>query len=212
MSKYIIDEKCFPSLIFEGPQGPPGNNGPKGEPGPKGNTGPIGPTGATGEIDQYAYAMNRITTFVIKAPSSIGPTGQAFLLPFGGTGAVEIMNYGFIMDPSESTITYIGDETRYFYVQTSLGLQITSGGTLGIELRRNNQPISQSVFSFASIGSTDAQDFNIIQLQKNQYLSWYYSYEGVISTSSITLTSTGVTGLSSTRKPIQIYIQELLIP
>jgi hypothetical protein len=212
MNKYIIDKENLGCLtVLLGPQGPAGNNGEKGEMGPRGNTGPAGPTGPTGEIDQYAYAMNRITAFTIKAAGSIGPTGQAFLLPFGETGAIEIMNYGFIMDPSASTITYIGDETRYFYVQISLGLQTTSISTLGIEVRRDNQPISQAVFSTNNI-STDAQDFNIIQLQKNQFLSWYYSYEGVTSISTITLASTGVTGLSSTRKPIQIYIQELLIP
>lgn len=217
MNKYILDNRIceldFNTISFEGPRGPIGNRGVIGD---QGITGDIGETGTTGPSEyQYTFAMNRITEYDVKNGGGIN---TAILLPFGGsTGVVEIVNYGFIMDVSNSTITYIGNEPKYFYVQTSFSFNFnpTSGNAnIGIEVRKNNQPISQ--LTIASGGSTngilrsDMQDFNIILMNPNDYLSWYYSYNS--TTGTYILSSYSTSGLEGSKtKPIQIFISEVSI-
>jgi hypothetical protein len=214
MNKYILNELNCNPISFEGTLGYNGMKGAVGNQGTMGNKGITGPTGSSEY--QYVFAMNRITEYNLE---SGGGPGAQILLPFGGsTGAVEIVNNGFVMDVVNSKITYIGNKPKYFYVQTSFTFDFTPLPTvsfnIGIEVRKNNQPISQlnilSLTSSSSFIRSDIQDFNIILMNPNDYLSWYYVYSTTSGTYILSsYTTTGLEG--SKTKPIQIFISEVSV-
>jgi hypothetical protein len=197
-----------------GAQGATGATGEKGETGAQGATGATGAIGATGAQgatggvrDQQVFAFNRLTQIALSGTAN---TAQNINLFSGTTGTdfITVLSNGF-STTAPNLVRYNGVSGRWFMIHTSVAYQASSGTTFAIELNRNGNPISQARHTLGGVAPFDCQDFNVLQLSNNDTLNWRYSG----STTTGVLSSASQAGLlTSTTKPFQLIIWEILVP
>jgi hypothetical protein len=192
----------------EGTEGNTGEQGAQGLPGLDGIQGLIGDKGST--LSQNVFAMNIIgTANEINIAKDI-----KIILPIGN-GASITVNKNFQLDSTNHRITYIGDRQKYFWIHTSLCLQCTvSAASCALEVRKNGAAISHAKYSMLSTRAHfDAQDFNIVELSKNDYIDFQYIklLNGTLKLAQLQTSQFGTSSTSSTTKIFQLIIMELLI-
>jgi hypothetical protein len=192
-----------------GPTGVAGSTGPTGAFGETGPTGPTGascgetgPTGPTGFRNQKYLYIQRNTAYIYGSSSINNGIKFEWAGPTGGDATV-LNNNGFTVDLTQSLITYSGPGPRPFYVETSANVQTTGSISIGLELRKNNIPFSQSIQSNLPSTRFDFCEMNFLELNTNDNITWYIAANNTANWSYF---------LPADGKSFQIYIEEFMAP
>jgi hypothetical protein len=171
----------------------------------------------------YSYSHNCLTQFL---GSSLWTTTNTLAKipifglaspPVAGTNYAITVNNGFTADVSNQRIIYNGVSGRSFHIHVSFA--ITAGATVTFSFQTVRYAsaapttVIQGSASRASIVGThtDAQDFNIFQLDNNDFIEIWGATSTTTNVITFNATNTGF-GITQTPKPFQILINEILTP
>jgi hypothetical protein len=140
----------------------------------------------------------------------VGPINTNNVIPFGAS-MTTVFNNGFDVDLSQSRLTFIGTGGSIpFYVHALWSLRArTASGNNNITFKVSKNGIIQSGLQvFMQTGSRYyPNDFNVISLQQNDYITWTAN----CGITGFTYSPATAQGLSQTAGyAFQYYIQEIM--
>lgn len=167
-------------------------------------------------IERLLSASNPTSTLFFNrrtaptlSPTFVGGSPSQILI-LGGTEGVDwdtqLRTTGdWQLNSGASTIEYRGANAKNFLVQISYSFLTGTGGTIGLELRKNLAGVNQLRYTATNSHIVELVDFNFVTLQLGDTLSLAIS-----SFQAVTFQNSSESGLSgSTTRPIQIFIREI---